>query len=104
MDLRYLAFCHPGSHFYDVPTSDGDDDGPRFAVDAPADWREHSNAEWTHPSPPGLQLPWQGWKVHVSATPDNADRVLEVAADFCISHALSFKFLRTPAILLRCQA
>ncbi|MEU8890420.1 class III lanthionine synthetase LanKC [Streptomyces sp. NPDC048442] len=44
-------------------------------------------------------LPGQGWKIHVSATPDHAQRILDTAADVCAEHAVPYKFLRSTRML-----
>jgi tRNA A-37 threonylcarbamoyl transferase component Bud32 len=49
--------------------------------------------------PPGGPLPAQGWKIHVSAGLDNAERVLGKLFDYCVPRELSFKFLRSPLAL-----
>lgn len=41
---------------------------------------------------PGNGLPIQGWKIHVSATIDNAASVLRRAAKIALAHDVSFKF------------
>lgn len=49
--------------------------------------------------PPGDPLPAQGWKIHVSASTENAERVLAGLFDYCVPRQLSFKFLRSPLAL-----
>jgi hypothetical protein len=49
--------------------------------------------------PPGDPLPAQGWKIHVSASTENAERVLGRLFDYCVPRQLSFKFLRSPLAL-----
>ncbi len=46
------------------------------------------------------QLPSQGWKVHVSATAENAEGVLDHVWDYCIDWSLTFKFIRNRLIML----
>jgi hypothetical protein len=51
---------------------------------------------------PGVELPPQGWKVHVSATLDNAAEVLAAVREYCLPRGISFKFLTDRiALLLR---
>jgi hypothetical protein len=44
--------------------------------------------------------PLQGWKIHASATMDNADSVLDTVWEYCVARGISFKFLRSPSALL----
>ena len=65
----------------------------------PAGWTRASFGEWQLHVPPGGPLPAQGWKIHVSASADNAERVLGKLFDYCVPRELSFKFLRSPLAL-----
>ncbi|GCD44726.1 class III lanthionine synthetase LanKC [Streptomyces paromomycinus] len=102
MDLRYLDFCPTGSPFYDLPT-----DRPKAAdfaaVDAPlpAGWTRTAGPEWVSLCPRAADLPDQGWKIHVSATPDNAGKVLDAVQGYCTQHAIPYKFLRGLDVLRR---
>jgi tRNA A-37 threonylcarbamoyl transferase component Bud32 len=49
-------------------------------------------------------MPSQGWKIHVSATLDNCDEILEQVWDYCIPLGLPFKFQRNRAALLLANA
>jgi class III lanthionine synthetase len=49
--------------------------------------------------PPGDPIPDQGWKIHVSAGQDNAERVLGKIFDYCVPRRISFKFLHGPLAL-----
>ncbi len=65
----------------------------------PAGWTRTSLGEWQVQVPPGDPVPEQGWKIHVSATQDNAERVLEEVFDYCVPRRISFKFLHGPLAL-----
>lgn len=55
---------------------------------------------WTRVEFPGSRaLPTQGWKIHVSATPTHAQRILDGAADVCAEHGMPYKFLRSTRML-----
>jgi tRNA A-37 threonylcarbamoyl transferase component Bud32 len=41
----------------------------------------------------GVDMPKQGWKVHVSAGLDNVEKIIEVVWQFCVERNLPFKFL-----------
>ncbi|MBB5870110.1 serine/threonine protein kinase [Allocatelliglobosispora scoriae] len=73
-----------------------------FAVDSrdtPAGWERRDQDDWLVYAPTDLDLPLQGWKIHVSATLENADRVLEAIWDYCIPRGIEFKFLRSMQVL-----
>lgn len=65
----------------------------------PAGWAQTRLGEWQVQMPPGDPLPAQGWKIHVSASSENAERVLGRLFDYCVPRQLSFKFLRSPLAL-----
>lgn len=96
LDMRYVQYCHPNSRFY---ARTDNQSSPRLdsALHIPSDWDHHSDQPWTYASPPRHTLPAQGWKVHVSATLENRERVLERTATYCFQHALAFKYLSTQA-------
>lgn len=95
---QYLYFCRPDTLFHDHPDFE---DGAFELISRPAraGWQHHSNREWVTFLAPG-QLPQQGWKVHVSSTPDEAEEVLAICAEHCLEAGLTFKFLRSPACLM----
>ncbi|MCX5376679.1 class III lanthionine synthetase LanKC [Streptomyces sp. NBC_00091] len=101
MDLRYLNYCQPGNPFYDVAaTATADATAfPAVTGPLPEGWTRTDNTHWLLMTPPGARLPGQGWKIHVSATLDNADRILDLVWDFCVAERVTFKFIRSAAIL-----
>ena len=104
MDKQYEMFCLADRFFYDLPTqpSDTSRDYPAAARPLPAGWRSGVSGEWLSFRLEGAAFPAQGWKIHVSATLDNAERVLDRVWDYCVSHGVAFKFLRSRrALLLR---
>ncbi|GAA4081146.1 class III lanthionine synthetase LanKC [Streptomyces hundungensis] len=103
MDIRYLEYCPPGVPFYDVPaTAPSDaDDFPAARADLAPGWTRTINSHWVSLVPDRVTLPAQGWKIHVSATLDNAGRVLDVVRQYCEPRDIAFKFIRGPQILRR---
>ncbi|MFI5605662.1 class III lanthionine synthetase LanKC [Amycolatopsis sp. NPDC051903] len=102
MDVRYEAFCFADPLFFDEQRMSGTaaDD---LAADLPAPgpmWTVRTRGIWRVVHPDGSELPEQGWKVHVSAGMDNADRVLAAVHEYCVDHRVAFKHLRSRAILL----
>ncbi|MFC7484026.1 hypothetical protein ACFQX7_33880 [Luedemannella flava] len=95
MDDRYEAFCLASPVFYDVLHSD-EAARPTFPTadePLPAGWRRRTQDDWIVFIPPrrdGPALPAQGWKIHVSATLDNAERVLTVVRGYCIGRGIEF--------------
>ncbi|MDQ1741945.1 MAG: putative SapB synthase [Pseudonocardiales bacterium] len=66
----------------------------------PADWDRRAMNEWMVMRPPISDLPSQGWKVHVSATVDNAQEILDIVARFCVERRVPFKFLSSRRVLM----
>lgn len=113
MNPEYALYSGTDRWFYDTPrragrTADGSgsgngSDGHRYALarrPVPEGWESAERGDWFSLAPAGRQLPAQGWKIHVSATPDNAEEVLETVAGICQERATAFKFLAGPALLL----
>ncbi len=82
------------------------DSGSRFDAacwHAPDGWQRAESGGWVQLQPAGLQLPAQGWKVHVSSALTTADDVIGVVWDYCVRAGLAFKFLRSTAIAMICN-
>ena len=101
--LRHLMYCPPGTPFFDRDDADagGQDDFAVVPVDALDGWGHNTGPDWVMLTPPRPRLPAQGWKIHVSATPDNAASVLARSADYLVPREIAFKFIRSPKVLLR---
>ncbi|MEE6281373.1 class III lanthionine synthetase LanKC [Georgenia sp. MJ170] len=105
MTRAHLAFCHPGTPFFDLGARD--EDLPVFAaLQRPVreGWQLTREPQWTHLVPRETELVAQGWKIHVSATLANCDRVLEAVMGYCYEHVLPFKVLPGPEHLRRRNA
>ncbi|SFR24160.1 Lanthionine synthetase C-like protein [Lentzea waywayandensis] len=103
MDLRYEAYCFADRQFYDLQSSTESTPKDDFSTELPAlppDWATVERNVWRHHHPMGVQLPNQGWKIHVSAGLDNAGRVLKATYDYCVERRISFKYLQTMSIVL----
>ncbi|WP_051450291.1 class III lanthionine synthetase LanKC [Actinospica robiniae] len=101
MDRRYEAYCLADPYFYDHPAlrEDLTPPFPQVRRPAPAGWSAGPNGDWWHVLPDGHGLPEQGWKIHVSATPQDAERVLDLVWETCAAARLPFKFLRSRGML-----
>jgi serine/threonine protein kinase len=101
LDFRFLDYCREDTLFYDAP--DGSDADQDFHVSrVPADgWTVDRGREWTVCTAANLQVPDQGWKIHVSASPDNAEDLLDIVAPYCTEHELMFKYISSRDILSR---
>jgi serine/threonine protein kinase len=102
MDQDYQPFCMADPSFYDAMHSE-QTAGESFATAArplPDGWTLKEQDDWLVVDPAQRQdIPSQGWKIHASATVDNAERVLGAIWDYCIPRGISFKFLRSSTAL-----
>lgn len=96
----YVRYCFGHSWFLDT-TRYRSIDIPlvRTLPALPTDWTVIEDAEWTYVEPTG-EIPRQGWKLHVSATPDNCSEVLAAAASICVRHRAAFKFAPNAGALM----
>ncbi|MEH0985766.1 class III lanthionine synthetase LanKC [Micromonospora sp. CPCC 205556] len=101
MDDRYDSFCAVDPLFYDSLAS-ASAKTPRYAADRPPTdgWEVEVKDDWLIHAPVGGSLPQQGWKIHVSARLDNAERVLTRVMDYCQPRGIPYKHLRGPRMLL----
>ena len=102
VDRGYEAFCLVDPHFYDNPIVARDDDVD-FSVaglPVPAGWQRLELEDWLVYTPKGIVLPTQGWKIHASASLDNAAEILDPIWDYCITRGIAFKFVRSRQLLL----
>ncbi|MBW8483708.1 class III lanthionine synthetase LanKC [Actinomadura parmotrematis] len=99
----YEPYCLADSLFYDKPTRQQTDlsDFPMVDRPVPAGWARHESDVWMYYGPAdGPRLPDQGWKVHVSACLDDAERALEACWDYCLERGVAFKYLRGRSVLM----
>lgn len=61
----------------------------------PDGWSARESGVWRHWGRTGTRLAAQGWKVHVSATPDRLGPVLDAVGRACFELDVSFKHLAT---------
>ncbi|MDT0318997.1 class III lanthionine synthetase LanKC [Streptomyces millisiae] len=102
MDKRYEVFCLIDRCFYDTPErlalrSDGrlrDEESYETARrPVPEGWRAARSGDWLQLQPVAAELPLQGWKIHVSATLDGADKTAARIWEYCVPRGIPFKFV-----------
>ncbi|HEV2375246.1 MAG TPA: hypothetical protein VGS19_24185 [Streptosporangiaceae bacterium] len=106
MDKEFQLYCLADQLFYDSP-SKGYSEAADFLITRrplPTGWHQSRQEEWVVCLPPASTAPRQGWKVHVSACLDNAEDALGTVWEYCTSHRISFKFLRSRLTLLICNS
>lgn len=98
MDKRYEVFCPSDRQFYETPDRLSSTRRPSPAgasvhlLEAaqrpvPEGWRRYLFGDWLHISPIGTARPTQGWKIHVTACPDNAEKTAAGVWDHCVPRA-----------------
>ncbi|TCO46656.1 class III lanthionine synthetase LanKC [Actinocrispum wychmicini] len=102
MNEEYEGYTMADASFYDAMHSERTAGESFAAVERPLPdtWTKHEQDDWfvINPGTPGLPL--QGWKIHASATQDNAAEVIETVWDYCVPRGIEFKFLRSKKALL----
>ncbi len=111
MDKRYEVFCLADKYFYETPdrlsaaAPGAGGSGPLYEAAqraVPEGWRSFLSGDWLHVSPvtpEGKSLqgrPQQGWKIHVSACLENAEKTAAKVWDYCVPRGIPFKFVPGP--------
>lgn len=101
VDATYSLFAVADPLFYDKPhrrvqPEDALTPAQEGSWDA---WVRDADPTWSFWNPPGVTLPEQGWKIHVSATLESADEALQAVSLYCYRNTLPFKFLRSRKVL-----
>jgi serine/threonine protein kinase len=99
---QYELYCLADPSFYDTPDRrpSSEPDFPTCANAVPDGWLHQPSDTWMNYAPAERRLPSQGWKIHVSACLDDAQRVLDVVWDHCVEGGIAFKFLRSRSVLV----
>ncbi|GAA3819066.1 class III lanthionine synthetase LanKC [Cellulomonas soli] len=97
MDPTYHRYAQTHPLFYDTPSRRP---VPRTRALRPHDddsswtgWQHLDDGHWVFHRPEGATLPEQGWKIHVTASEDNARQVLAQVSAYCRAHDIVFKHL-----------
>ncbi|MBD2847467.1 protein kinase [Paenibacillus sp. IB182496] len=72
--------------------------------DLPADWKHERKSNWYMVNSPDHKTTNQGWKIHLSATPLNGERLLGIVTKICVQQSISFKFQVDKHLLLMCSS
>ncbi|WP_328296559.1 class III lanthionine synthetase LanKC [Streptomyces sp. NBC_00435] len=99
MNKGYAAFCDADRWFYDAPYRRAGESYPAALAPVPPGWRSHRSGDWLALRPVGAELPSQGWKIHVSATLDNAESLLATVYEYCVARHIAFKFVPSRYLL-----
>ncbi|MFE3557030.1 class III lanthionine synthetase LanKC [Streptomyces sp. NPDC059193] len=99
MNKGYAAFCDADRWFYDAPYRRAGESYPAALAPVPAGWRSHRSGDWLALRPDAVELPAQGWKIHVSATLDNAESILTTVYAYCTARRIAFKFIPSRYLL-----
>ncbi|MET9731118.1 class III lanthionine synthetase LanKC [Streptomyces sp. NPDC006458] len=108
MDKRYEVYALADGHFYDTPDRLSAS-GPAPVYEAarrevPDGWDAARIGDWLTLTPlddagrPAAG-PSQGWKIHASATRENAERIAAIVWDYCVPRRIPFKFVPGPHLL-----
>lgn len=64
-----------------------------FELALPGGWRTSIANPWVHYEPAELDLPEQGWKIHISTVEMISMQVLSIVAEICFASGTAFKHL-----------
>ncbi|WP_127469467.1 class III lanthionine synthetase LanKC [Streptomyces sp. B27] len=95
-------YCLADPTYYETPARLRDEE-TRYPLDfapPPEGRRRVRSGLWTSLLPEGRELAEQGWKIHVSTVPEEAEATLRDTARICLAHGVPFKFLRSEQALL----
>ncbi|MDQ0796288.1 class III lanthionine synthetase LanKC [Streptomyces sp. B1I3] len=94
-------YCLADRTYFDTPARLPDEESRyRLGTDPPpAGWRREAVGLWTSLVPEHTAPAEQGWKIHVSTVPGEAEATLRDTARICLRHGVPFKFLRSEQAL-----
>ncbi|MFF3501387.1 class III lanthionine synthetase LanKC [Streptomyces sp. NPDC003247] len=98
--MRYEAYSYADKMFYDSPVRWATvQEFAAVGESLPHGWLGSAREVWVGRRPADVELPDQGWKIHVSACMDNAEHILSVVGAYCVRQRVAYKFLRSPALV-----
>ncbi|MCZ4515007.1 class III lanthionine synthetase LanKC [Streptomyces sp. ActVer] len=110
MDERYEVYALADRFFYETPdrlTGERRGEAPGYETArraVPEGWRAARIGDWLTMTPVDGEGrprsgPVQGWKIHASATRENAERIAAAVWDYCVPRLIPFKFVPGPHLL-----
>ncbi|MBT2392064.1 class III lanthionine synthetase LanKC [Streptomyces sp. ISL-1] len=105
MNKGYAVFCDANRQFYDAPHRSHEEGSGSAALyeavrrELPDGWQRHRSGDWLAFRPLDSALPSQGWKIHISACLDNAEKVLAQVWDYCVPRSIAFKCMPSRYLL-----
>ena len=72
-----------------------------FSCEVPSDWACQLDSTWRYLFPAKVNLPDQGWKIHLSSCPTEAQLLLDVVGGFLVKKRVAFKHLVSYGSFLR---
>ncbi|GGK78662.1 serine/threonine protein kinase [Planomonospora parontospora subsp. parontospora] len=101
MNDQYELYCLADPLFYDTldGSRGGHPDFPLASREVPDGWTHQATDTWMHYAPAEGTVPPQGWKIHVSACVEDAERAMEAVWDYCVPRDIPFKFLRSRPVM-----
>ena len=77
------------SPLWDNANLDEDD----ISVPVPGNWEILKRSPWVHYHPQNRRLPNQGWKIHTSTIPEQAEQHLSIVSKIMQDNCVAFKHL-----------
>ncbi|SEG23910.1 Protein kinase domain-containing protein [Nonomuraea solani] len=100
---KYELYCLVDPCFYDSleHSTAADADFSILRTPLPAGWSSALTDTWCYFAPDNEPpLPAQGWKIHVSARVEDAEKAIAAVWDYCLPRGIAFKFLRGLPVLV----
>jgi len=69
----------------------------------PDTWYVTRREPWTYVSSPNGKMRVNGWKIHLSATKENAEKILAEVIQICCKYNTTFKFQSSHRDFLNCN-
>ncbi|MFC6085874.1 class III lanthionine synthetase LanKC [Sphaerisporangium aureirubrum] len=98
--IGFHGYAQADPEYY-APLSGLTGAGRRFTPGGvPGGWTSTDQDIWTRWTADGVEVPDQGWKVHVSARLERADAVLGIVARACFAERVAFKHIAAETFFL----
>lgn len=100
----YVPYCAGNSLFYQIPDESffpKENYSVVCHLIPEKEWALEDGEYWTTVHPLNIEnsSPDEGWKIHVSSTPDTAERILAIVSKHCFATGAAFKYLRNDFLL-----